>query len=422
MNAATWVVLIGAILITLLYSIAHYTLRNPSRVRLEHAFSGARRGRWLKSLEGLTEEWLVVTALVRMVAYLLVLAALMQGQDSPGWPNAVLALCGASVIVAVFGIGLPHAWAKYAGESALAVMWPALMATRWILWPVTRILLAMDLPVRRLSGCSEETNGRTNEVEQEILQLVSEGAAEAGVDADELEMITSVIEFHDIRVSEIMTPRTDIEAIQAPATRDQCVQMVLSIGHSRIPVFEDTLDSVVGVLYAKDLLAVAPDDPFDVTAAMREPFFVPETKGISNLLKEFRAQKVHIAIVLDEYGGTAGLVTVEDLVEEIVGEIVDEYETPEPAMFHRIDEQTIELDARMYIDDLNDELPIELPEEEDYDTAGGFVFTTLGYIPTSGEEFDYQGAHFTVLEAEQRKINRIRITVAVGTAEEEETE
>ena len=409
MNGTTWIVLIGSILLSLLFSIAHYTLRNPSRVRLEHAFSGRRRRRWLKRLDRQAEELLLVTALVRMVTSLLILLAILHGKGVRSWGGDLSALALASGLVAVFGIGLPHAWAKYAGEQTLVLICPVLAATRLLLWPIWRALQMMDLPVRRLSGHAEQANGRTSEVEQEILQLATEGQAGGELDADEMEMITSVIEFHDSRVSEIMTPRTDIEALPVEATREQCVQLILALGHSRIPFYEDTLDGVVGVLYAKDLLAVVAE-PFELATTMRRPFYVPETKAISDLLEEFRAQKVHIAIVLDEYGGTAGLITIEDLVEEIVGEIADEYEEPEPEMLARIDDRTLEVDARMYIDDLNDELPIDLPEEEDYDTVGGFVFSTLGVIPAAGERFEYEGVEFTVVEAEERRINRIRIT------------
>jgi len=420
-NGATWIVLIGAILLSLLFSIAHYTLRSPSRVRLESAFGGRRRSRWLKRLDRQTDQLLLVTALVRMVTYLLILLAILHVRGTDDWVGDLWALALAAALVAIFGIGLPHAWAKYAGEQTLVVMWPVLAATRWILWPVWRALQAMDLPVRRLSGHAEQANGRTSEVEQEILQLATEGQAEGGLDADEMEMITSVIEFHDSRVSEIMTPRTDIEALPVGASRDQCVQTVLEVGHSRIPVYEETLDSVVGVLYAKDLLAVAPGNGFELARVMREAFYVPETKAISDLLEEFRSQKVHMAIVLDEYGGTAGLVTIEDLIEEIVGEIADEYEQIEPEMFDRVDARTLEVDARMYIDDLNDELTVDLPEEEDYDTVGGFVFSTLGAIPAAGEQFEYEGLQFIVLEAEPRKINRIRITLPALPEEHTET-
>jgi len=419
-NGTTWIVLIGSILLSLLFSIAHYTLRSSSRVRLEHAFSGRRRRRWLKHLDRQAEELLLVTALVRMLTSLLVLLAILHGRGVRSWVGDLSALALASALVAVFGIGLPHAWAKYAGEQTLVLIYPVLAAIRLLLWPVWRILQLMDLPVRRLSGHAEQANGRTSEVEQEILQLATEGQADGELDADEMEMITSVIEFHDSRVSEIMTPRTDIESLPVVATREQCVQMVLAVGHSRIPVYEETLDSVVGVLYAKDLLAVVAGEPFELAKTMRKPFYIPETKAISDLLEEFRSQNVHMAIVLDEYGGTAGLITIEDLVEEIVGEIADEYEEPEPVMLVRIDARTLEVDARMYIDDLNDELVIDLPEEEDYDTVGGFVFSTLGAIPAAGERFEYEGVEFTVMEAEERRINRIRITQPASPVETDE--
>ncbi|MFW6154450.1 MAG: hemolysin family protein [Planctomycetota bacterium] len=409
MNGSEWIVLFGAVLIALLFSIAHYTLRNPSRVRLERAFAGPRRAGWLRQLDEGIDQWLLVTALVRTVMYLLVMLEVVRLRGVDGWRGDLIALAVAATLVSVFGIGLPHAWAKYAGESALVMLWPAIRIAAVVCWPITRTLKAMDVPVRRLSGHTEPENGRASEVEQEILQLASEGQAEGELDPDELEMITSVIEFHDSRVSEIMTPRTDIRGLAVTASHDECVRTIMEVGHSRIPVYEDTLDSVVGVLYAKDLLGVESDAPFDLAATMRKPFFVPETKAISDLLEEFRLRKVHMAIVLDEYGGTAGLVTIEDLIEEIVGEITDEFEAPEPEVFQQIDESTFEVDARMYIDDLNDEMPIDLPEEEDYDTVGGFVFSTLGYIPAAGEEFEYDRATFTVLEAEQRRINRIRI-------------
>ena len=415
MDGLTWVVLIGAALMALLFSIVHYTLRDPSRVRLERAFSGRRGGR-LKHLDRHLDEMLLATALVRGMCYLLLALVILRAFGGPThWPGQLGALAVAGCLVAVFGVGLPHPWARYAGERTLAMTW------QYLLWPVTRALRAMDMPVRRLSGHHDQENGRTTEVEQEILQLASEGHAEGQVDADEREMIESVIEFGDIRASEVMTPRTDIEALPVGATRADCRETVTRVGHSRIPVYEDTLDKIVGVLYAKDLLATEADGPFHLRSVMRKPLFVPETKEVGDLLEEFRTRKVHMAIVLDEYGGTAGLVTIEDLLEEIVGEIADEYEATEPEMLRRLDDRTFEVDARMYVDDLNDELKIALPEDEDYDTVGGFVFSTLGYIPATGETFDHDGVRFTILDAEQRKINRLRVEQLTGQAAESES-
>ncbi|MHC4720593.1 MAG: hemolysin family protein [Planctomycetota bacterium] len=178
-----------------------------------------------------------------------------------------------------------------------------------------------------------------------------------------------------------------------------------------MPVYEDNIDNIVGLIYAKDLLADIGrgGGDFKLRDKMRGTYFVPETKPIRTLLHEFQNQKLHIAILLDEYGGTAGIVTLEDILEELVGEITDEYEKPVPGPIKRIDEETIEVDARTYIDDLNEEFELSLPEDEDYDTVGGFVFSHLGYVPKSGEAFDYENLNFTISSAEARRIKRLRI-------------
>jgi len=182
-------------------------------------------------------------------------------------------------------------------------------------------------------------------------------------------------------------------------------------GHSRIPVYEENIDNIVGFIYAKDLLAEIGKDPsqFCLRDRMREAYFVPESKPLRALLHEFQNQKLHIAVVLDEYGGTAGIVTLEDIIEELVGEITDEYEETPPASVKQVDENTIEVDARTYVDDLNDEYELDLPDDEDYDTVGGFVFARLGYVPKTGEHFDYKNLQFTIASAESRRINRITI-------------
>src|SRR5262249_47679529 len=246
---------------------------------------------------------------------------------------------------------------------------------------------------------------------QEILSVVSEGEAQGAVDEEQKEMIQSVIELHDTTVSAIMTPRTDIVGVPASATFDEVREMVVRNGHSRIPVFEKTIDHIVGVLYAKDMLRLRPEQPFDARKVMRTAPYVPQTKTIGELLDEFRQTKVQIAIVLDEYGGTAGLATIEDILEELGGEIDDEYEQPEAPTITRVDEDTIELDSRVPIYEVNTELGIALPDDGEFETIGGFVFSTLGRIPTRGEEFSFENLQFRVVDAEARKIKRLRIKV-----------
>jgi putative hemolysin len=246
------------------------------------------------------------------------------------------------------------------------------------------------------------------EIQQEILSAVEEGEKEGAVDEEEREMIESVISFRATTAGQIMTARPEIVAIESAATLDEIKQVIEESGLSRIPVYDETLDHIVGVLYARDLLKQLgkPPESFSMKSAVRPPFYVPETKTLRDLLHDFRLQKVHMAIVLDEYGGTAGLATIEDVLEELVGDISDEHEPAGPAMFLRTGDDTFEADARIYVDELNRLAELDLPEDAGYDTLGGFVSTTTGRIPAAGTTFDYDGARFTVLEAEPQRVNR----------------
>jgi CBS domain containing-hemolysin-like protein len=214
-----------------------------------------------------------------------------------------------------------------------------------------------------------------------------------------------------------MTPRTEIIGIPADATYEDVRQTVIREGHSRMPVFEETIDNILGMLYVKDLLRVESPETFDVREIMRKVPFVPETKSLRDLLREFQEQKVHIAIVADEYGGTAGIVTIEDILEELVGEIVDEYEVHEPEPIQRIDERTVDVDARVGVTELNDAIGLRLPEDAEYDTVGGFVFSHLGRIPEPGYSFEHDAVRITILEAEERRVVRLRVARILAPSE-----
>jgi CBS domain containing-hemolysin-like protein len=224
-------------------------------------------------------------------------------------------------------------------------------------------------------------------------------------------MLEAVFEFPTTTVGEIMTPRTDVIGIEASADLDNVREMIQKHGHSRIPVYEENLDNIQGILYAKDLLRyVGTDLPFEMGEVLRHALMVPESKPLAALLADFKANKVHIAIVLDEYGGTAGLVTIEDIVEEVVGEIQDEYEPQdEKPEFRKLEDGSYEVEARMRVDDVNDELGLDWPEDEDYDTVGGFVFSTIGHVPEQGESFDFQDCRVTVIDVERTRVNQVRI-------------
>ncbi len=249
------------------------------------------------------------------------------------------------------------------------------------------------------------------EKQEEFLTDLEQHKTEGALDEEEQEMIENVLELSNSTAIEIMTPRTDIIAIEVNSDLQKVIDTIEEAGHTRVPVYEDNIDNIVGLVYAKDLLSEIGKNSadFKLRDKIRKAYFVPETKPLRILLHEFQNQKLHIAVVLDEYGGTAGIVTLEDILEELVGEIADEYEESPTQPAKKIDENTIEADARTSVYDLNDEFELDLPEDEDYETIGGFVFSRLGYIPKTGETFDYKNIKFEITSAEARKIKRIKI-------------
>jgi putative hemolysin len=414
LNVALGVVLLG---LTLYVSSLAYTLRSYSRSRLGSRLRNGARQRWLEWLD--EQEWNLQTAvgLLRLAGNLGLLVVLWiwyrrdLGRPFDLWTGAEVVVI-AVILQSVFAIAIPHALHVHAGEAILSRSLTLLVLIRGAFYPFSRLCDGVEFIIRRLLGKADYTQDEdTERAEQEILDAVSEGEAHGAVDEDQRDMIESVFELDETPVSAIMTPRTDINAVPQDATYDDVRQAILEYGHSRIPVFENTVDHIIGVVYAKDLLKLNPSEPFNLRQIMRTVPYVPESKTLDELLAEFQTKKVQIAIVLDEYGGTAGLATIEDILEELVGEIDDEYDyKPPPAIIH-IDDDTLEVDARVHVSEINEELEIEIPDEEDYETIGGFVFATLGKIPTVGEEFQHENVHVKIVSAEARKINRVRIHV-----------
>ncbi len=245
--------------------------------------------------------------------------------------------------------------------------------------------------------------------EEDVQELIDEGAEKGVIGADEGEMIQSLIEFGDIVAREIMIPRTDMVAISRDSTLREVIQLFIQHGHSRLPVYQKDIDDIIGVLHIKDLLAYwdAPAETILPEENMRRPYFIPEGKKVTELLTELRARKIHMTIVLDEYGGTAGLVTLEDIIEEIVGEIHDEYDD-EDRKIVRISGDTILVDARLNLEDLADYLNIELPEGN-YDSVGGFIIDLTGKVPQENEQIKYQDLLMIIRSADDRRISQIEI-------------
>ena len=279
---------------------------------------------------------------------------------------------------------------------------------RPIVWALERVTNA----VNRLLGVRDVDH---NQISTEELKLLIERGGEQGIlEAEEEQMIHAVIELGERRVHEVMVPRTAIVALPATATLPDAIDRIIEQGHSRVPVYEASVDEVVGILYAKDLLPFLKDRTDarpSVRALLRTPVFVPESMSIDDLLHEFQRRKVHIASVLDEYGGTAGLVTIEDLLEEIVGEIQDEYDVHEEAMVVRLSDDEARVDGRAAVDDLAEifDTELALEDEDEYDTVGGLIYHRIGGVPSPGDQVDVDGLHLTVETTDGRRVGKVLV-------------
>jgi putative hemolysin len=420
--AVLWTCLfVGA---TSFFSACANALRMFSRLRLQEEFkaaNGEERPQLVERIAGNADKLILTCAFYRLVfnigALLLLVALLSEWRGTLDAATYLLVFVISLAIFSVFSLAIPYAWARYAGEKLISRTYGALIVFALLATPILSLLQLYDGFVRRLAGVPPATpEEQQEEKQEEFLEDLEQHRMEGTVDREEQEMIENVLELRESTAGEIMTPRTDLVAVEVGADLPTVLETIRKAGHSRIPVYEETIDNIIGLIYAKDLLAQIGrnSQEFHVRDRMREVYFVPESKPLRALLHEFQNQKLHLAVVLDEYGGTAGIVTLEDILEELVGPIADEYEKTPQELSRKIDETTIEVDARMYVDDLNDEYSLNLPEDEDYDTVGGFVFSRLGYIPKAGEHFDYDNLKFTIASAEPRRVKRVRIQKGVG--------
>ena len=254
---------------------------------------------------------------------------------------------------------------------------------------------------------------RRNVTEDQIHSIIDVGEQEGVINQDEHAMIDAVLDLGDTLVREILVPRTEMVAVEITTPVTEVLETIIEAGHSRIPVYENDIDHITGILYAKDLLKLWGRLPEEISirSICRKAYFIPETKTTADLLKEFKVRRVHMAVAVDEYGGTSGIVTIEDILEEIVGEIQDEHDPVEQSGMSRLDDGTYIFDARSHIEDVEEELEVQLPRG-DYDTLGGFLSHLLGHVPVQGEKGAYENILFTVEEADARKVSTIRVSVA----------
>lgn len=262
--------------------------------------------------------------------------------------------------------------------------------------------------------------GRPRVTEDKIQEIIDASEEEGIINEEENDMIRSILGLRDTVVREIMIPRTGMSCVPIDASSVELLDAIITCGHSRIPVYEGTIDNIVGLVYAKDLLKFCGMEnmALDMRHIMRQPYYIPESKNLEELLQEFKKKRVHIAIVIDEYGGTSGLVTIEDLLEQIVGDIQDEYDVEEE-LLHVNPDGSLTVDARLPIEELEEHLGIEIAREK-FDSVGGLIFHITGRIPRAGEEVESDTLRLSVLEADERKIRRVRVVRKSALGDEAE--
>jgi magnesium and cobalt exporter, CNNM family len=283
---------------------------------------------------------------------------------------------------------------------------PLIGGVRLLFGPPAAIL---DIPGRALARVFAEAPERDLDEVEELVRLLEMEKGSGAIDEEEREMIRGVIGLVDTTAREIMVPRIDISAVTADASLEEAVAVIVEKGYSRLPIYEESVDNIVGAVYAKDLLPymLRGDRPKSLAELARPPYFIPEGKKVDELLTELRRSQIHIAIVVDEYGGTAGLVTIEDLLEEIVGEIEDEYDVAATPIEKVGDDEAI-VDARVSIDALNELFHVKI-EDEDFDTVGGLIYHTLGKMPGPGDNLSVDGLDFQVVSVMGRRIKKVRV-------------
>jgi CBS domain containing-hemolysin-like protein len=320
------------------------------------------------------------------------------------WAVLASVAAGALVVVALVD-ALPRLIVARHPEPLGLRLVPAVSFFRTVFGPISSAInRSLETVVRG------DQAARAEDGTGEILRLADIDTDEP-IEEDERQMIQGIIGMEDTTAREIMAPRIDVVGLDQEATLDDAMNLIVERGFSRIPLYDETIDNIVGIIYAKDLLrCVAEGRKPPLADIARPPYFIPESKRVDELLAELRKSKVHIAIVVDEYGGTAGLVTIEDLLEEIVGEIQDEYDREE-APIERVTETEAILDARVSIDALTELFGFETDEEQqDYDTVGGFVYHRLGKVPVAGDEVRVDGLTLRVLSVLGRRIKKVRAT------------
>ena len=404
------VLLIVALLLAALSAAAETALTSVSKIRMRTlAEEGDPRAQRVVRVIEKPQVFLtsiLVTSNVSVIVASTV-ATLLALHISASW-GGVVSTVALALFVLLFCEITPKTAAVQSPERWAKRLVGPVEALSTVLRPINRVLIAVTAAIVRLVGGQPVKHGPFV-TEEELRLLVEVGEEEGVLEEDEREMIHNVFELADTAVREVMVPRIDMVTIEADDSVEEAMRLIVQGGQSRIPVMENSIDNIIGVLYAKDLLRVVANGlhPASVKSLVRPAYFVPESKRLDDLLRELQQQRVHMAIVVDEYGSVAGLVTIEDVVEEIIGDIQDEYDREEQ-LVERVGENEFIVDAKISLDEFNDLMDLELTSE-DYETLGGFLFAQLDKIPTVGDVVHFQNLTMTVLGTKGRRITKVRV-------------
>ena len=408
---ATDGILLAVVVVLLAFSaglaLAETSLTRTSRVKaLSLEDDGRRGGRQLARLVEHPEAFLNPVLLLVLICQLV--SATLVGILADHWFGAlgvVFAAVFEVIVIFVFAEALPKNWAVHNPERAALSSAPVVAAI--VRFPLVRLLssgligLANLLLPPRIRGASVS--------ESELLAMADVAMEDEVIETEERALIHSIIEFGDTVAREVMRPRPDMVAVEGDRTVSEALEAAMGAGYSRLPVHEGNVDDISGIAYAKDLIRAERDghggEP--VRSYIRPPHFVPETKRVATLMREMQERKYHMAVVVDEYGGTAGLVTLEDLIEELVGEIVDEFDVEEPPV-EELGDGELSVSARLAVDELNELLESHLPEG-DWDTVGGLLFNVLGRVPVQGESVEVSGLRLVAERVQGNRVGRIRV-------------
>lgn len=375
--------------------------------------------KWLKNPNEMLTGLLVGNNVVNILASSIATVVTMKVIGGNSTSSIAIATAGMTVIILIFGEITPKIIAKNQTIKVAEIVITVIYYLTVVLKPLIIILMFISRFIGRILGIDLKDNEALMITEDDIISFVNVGEAEGVIEEEEKEMIHSIVAFGETTAKEVMTPRTSMLAFEGNRTIDDVWDELMENGFSRMPVYEETIDNIVGVLYVKDILGALKDKKTDVPIKnfVRPGYFVPETKSITEILQDFRSMKVHIALVLDEYGGIVGLVTIEDLIEEITGEIRDEFDTEEEEFIHKIDDSTFEVDGMIDIETLDKELEIKLPVSEGYESLGGLIITVLRRVAEPGDEIVLEEVRLKVLEVDKKRVAKVLVEKNYKTEE-----